>query len=136
MCFVRQASVLLLDDVLAALDVHTANWVVEKCLKGKLLRGRTVILVTHHVALAERLAERIVVVSSNGTATVQNGMENIIAHDPTLKAIADQAKGTNDQLDDVIDALKESTADTKPKSGKLIADEEVVLGSVSISASE
>ena len=31
--------------VLAALDVHTARWIVEKCLKGELLHGRTVILV-------------------------------------------------------------------------------------------
>ena len=39
------AEILLLDDVLAALDVHTAKWIVEKCLKGDLVRGRTVILV-------------------------------------------------------------------------------------------
>jgi hypothetical protein len=31
--------------VLAALDVHTAKWVVEKCFKGDLIRGRTVLLV-------------------------------------------------------------------------------------------
>ncbi|OJT02282.1 ATP-binding cassette transporter abc4 [Trametes pubescens] len=39
------ADILLLDDILAALDVHTSKWVVEQCLKGDLLRGRTVILV-------------------------------------------------------------------------------------------
>jgi hypothetical protein len=27
------------------LDVHTARWVIEKCFKGDLVRGRTVILV-------------------------------------------------------------------------------------------
>ncbi len=31
--------------VLAALDVHTAQWIVENCLKGDLVQGRTVILV-------------------------------------------------------------------------------------------
>lgn len=40
-----KADILLLDDVLAALDVHTARWIVDKCFKGDLLRGRTVILV-------------------------------------------------------------------------------------------
>lgn len=40
-----QAQILILDDVLAALDVHTARWVVDKCLKGDLVRGRTVLLV-------------------------------------------------------------------------------------------
>ena len=39
-----QASVLLLDDILAALDMHTSRWIIEKCLKGDLLRGRTVLL--------------------------------------------------------------------------------------------
>lgn len=39
------AEILLLDDVLAALDVHTAKWIVDKCLKGDLIRGRTVVLV-------------------------------------------------------------------------------------------
>jgi ABC-type multidrug transport system fused ATPase/permease subunit len=39
------AAILLLDDVLAALDVHTASFIVDKCLQGDLLRGRTTILV-------------------------------------------------------------------------------------------
>ena len=30
--------------VLAALDVHTSKWVVDRCLKGSLLSGRTVLL--------------------------------------------------------------------------------------------
>ena len=40
-----QAQVLILDDILAALDVHTAKWIVDKCLQGDLVRGRTVLLV-------------------------------------------------------------------------------------------
>ena len=39
------AEILLLDDILAALDVHTSKWIVDKCLKGDLVQGRTVILV-------------------------------------------------------------------------------------------
>lgn len=31
--------------VLAALDVHTAKWVVDKCFKGDLVDERTVLLV-------------------------------------------------------------------------------------------
>lgn len=62
-----QAETLLLDDVLAALEcvvsmtssaqylyersVHTAKWVVEKCLKGDIVKGRTVILVVRAVHL-------------------------------------------------------------------------------------
>ena len=43
------ADILLLDDVLSALDVHTAKWVVDKCLKSYLVRGRTVLLVVRHL---------------------------------------------------------------------------------------
>ena len=40
-----RAQILILDDILAALDVHTAKWIVDKCLQGDLVRGRTVLLV-------------------------------------------------------------------------------------------
>ena len=40
-----EAQILILDDILAALDVHTAKWIVEECLQGDLVRGRTVLLV-------------------------------------------------------------------------------------------
>ena len=40
-----QAQILILDDILAALDVHTAKWIVDKCLQGDLVHGRTVLLV-------------------------------------------------------------------------------------------
>ena len=39
-----RAEILLLDDILAALDVHTARWIVDKCIRGDLVRGRTVLL--------------------------------------------------------------------------------------------
>ncbi|GAA6021159.1 hypothetical protein JCM10207_008338 [Rhodosporidiobolus poonsookiae] len=46
-----RASLLLLDDVISAVDAHTAAHIFEKCLKGPLLEGRTVVLVSHHVQL-------------------------------------------------------------------------------------
>ncbi len=61
------ASILLLDDILAALDVHTAKWVVDKALLGDLIRDRTVILVTHNIALAAPVAEHVVNLGKNGT---------------------------------------------------------------------
>ena len=39
-----RAQVLILDDIFAALDVYTAKWIVEECLQGDLVRGRTVLL--------------------------------------------------------------------------------------------
>ena len=48
-----RAEILLLDDILAALDVHTSRWIVDKCLKGDLLKDRTVILVVSATLLSE-----------------------------------------------------------------------------------
>lgn len=44
---ISAADILLLCNVLTALDGHTAQWIVEKCLKGDLIKGRTVNLVSH-----------------------------------------------------------------------------------------
>ena len=52
-----QAHILLLDDVLAALDVHTSRWVIEKCFKGDLIRDRTVILVVSVIPMTENWIE-------------------------------------------------------------------------------
>ncbi|KZW03602.1 P-loop containing nucleoside triphosphate hydrolase protein [Exidia glandulosa HHB12029] len=39
----------MLDDVLSAVDTHTASALVQRCFLGPLMEGRTLILVTHHV---------------------------------------------------------------------------------------
>lgn len=43
------AQTLLLDDVLSALDVHTSRWIVDNCLQGDLIQGRTVLLVVRRI---------------------------------------------------------------------------------------
>ncbi|KIM46655.1 hypothetical protein M413DRAFT_440257 [Hebeloma cylindrosporum] len=55
-----RASILLLDDVLSAVDAHTAHHLYHECLKGELLVGRTIILVSHHVQLCAPGASYIV----------------------------------------------------------------------------
>lgn len=55
-----RASILFLDDVLSAVDAHTAHHIYFECLKGDLMRGRTVILVSHHVQLCAPGASYIV----------------------------------------------------------------------------
>ncbi|SCZ98055.1 BZ3500_MvSof-1268-A1-R1_Chr3-3g06545 [Microbotryum saponariae] len=49
-----QSEIVLLDDVLSAVDSTTVAAVVENCLNGPLLAGRTVVLVTHFVKLCTR----------------------------------------------------------------------------------
>ncbi|GAA6020697.1 hypothetical protein JCM11491_000519 [Sporobolomyces phaffii] len=49
-----RSQLVLLDDVLSALDSGAVSHVVEHCLNGPLLRERTVVLVTHFVKLCAR----------------------------------------------------------------------------------
>ncbi|KAI9682032.1 MAG: hypothetical protein M1817_000086 [Caeruleum heppii] len=46
-----RAGILLLDDIFSAVDAHVGRHLFEQALTGKLGRGRTRILVTHHVGL-------------------------------------------------------------------------------------
>ncbi|GAA5828043.1 hypothetical protein JCM11251_005706 [Rhodosporidiobolus azoricus] len=54
------AKYVLLDDVLSAVDSHTAQHLVERCLSGSLMRHRTCILVTHAVDLCLPYASFVV----------------------------------------------------------------------------
>jgi ABC-type multidrug transport system ATPase subunit len=60
--------VLLLDDVLSAVDAHTAHHIYEECFQGELVRGRTVVLVSHHVQLCAPGASYVVALD-NGRVT-------------------------------------------------------------------
>lgn len=42
---------MILDDVLSAVDASTARHLYQRCLKGELVTGRTILLVTHNVGL-------------------------------------------------------------------------------------
>ncbi|KAG9120664.1 hypothetical protein FRC07_003763, partial [Ceratobasidium sp. 392] len=46
-----RASVLFLDDVLSAVDSHTASHLFDRCLRGPLARNRSIVLISHHVQL-------------------------------------------------------------------------------------
>ncbi|KAJ7131700.1 multidrug resistance-associated ABC transporter [Mycena crocata] len=65
-----RASILLLDDVLSAVDAHTAHHLYHSCLRGELMQGRTVILVSHHVQLCAPGAAYIVALD-NGRVQFQ-----------------------------------------------------------------
>ncbi|KAJ7852957.1 multidrug resistance-associated ABC transporter [Mycena leptocephala] len=102
-----QASILLLDDVLAALDVHTAKWIVEKCFGGDLIAGRTVLLVTHNIALTRSVAQFTVSLGLEGRVISQGSIQEALDKDVKLS----------------IEASEKPAA-----SGKLIVEEELVEG--------
>ncbi|KAI0918361.1 hypothetical protein AcV5_002367 [Taiwanofungus camphoratus] len=122
------AEILLLDDVLAALDVHTARWIVEKCFKGDLIRGRTVILVTHNIAMAIPISEFVVSLGTDGRILSQGGLSNALAKDDKLAAaVAEEIKEiekAEEEVDQIIPEVKQAD-------GKLIVAEEISEGHVS-----
>ncbi|WPG97462.1 Hypothetical protein R9X50_00023800 [Acrodontium crateriforme] len=69
---------LLMDDVLSAVDAHTAKWIFEKALMGPLMYHRTCILVTHNAVLCLPQAE-FAVVLENGRVAVQGTPAEVIA---------------------------------------------------------
>ncbi|KAF7343129.1 ATP-dependent bile acid permease [Mycena venus] len=70
-----RASILLLDDVLSAVDAHTAHHLYHSCLRGELMQGRTVILVSHHVQLCAPGAGYVVALD-NGRVQFQGSRED------------------------------------------------------------
>lgn len=125
---------MLLDDVLAALDVHTVQWVVDKCLSGSLLRGRTVILVSHNLAAVGGLAKRVISFSAHGVASVIALTAEVITR--AAPVTQQTSRVDADKPYDMIDEPNVPIVGKARASGKLIAEEEIAFGHVSFSASE
>ena len=54
------AKTIIMADILSAVDVHVRRWLVKKALCGKLAKGRTRILATHHDALCRSQSSFII----------------------------------------------------------------------------
>ena len=63
-CLYSRAKTVYMDDILSAVDAHTSRYLVQECLSGKLFKGRTVVLVTHHVGLCLPVADFVVSLSN------------------------------------------------------------------------
>ncbi|KAH9166803.1 hypothetical protein EDB89DRAFT_2075434 [Lactarius sanguifluus] len=129
------SQIIILDDVLAALDVHTARWIVEKCFKGDLIRGKTILLVTHNVAMATPLADYVVSLGKDGRIASRGSVSDALKKD---KALAQElVEGTRAIKYDEkrIDSAEPDEA-VKSADGKLILAEEISEGNVSWDAGE
>ncbi|KAI8972403.1 P-loop containing nucleoside triphosphate hydrolase protein [Trametes punicea] len=129
-----QAEIVLLDDILAALDVHTSKWIVEKCLKGDLLQGRTILLVTHNVAMVSSVADFVVDVGSDGHILSQGSFANALARDSKLLREVETERFEMEKAVEGIDVEKPEDAVERPVAGKLVVAEEIEEGFVGWSA--
>jgi ABC-type sugar transport system ATPase subunit len=113
--------------------VHTGKWVVDKCLQGDLLRGRTILFVTHNLALTRSVAKKIVRIK-DGIVTEEQSLESAIEHDPALRTelikMENEVERTEESHED-LDASKETPQEL---AGKLVLAEEVAHGNVGFGA--
>ncbi|KAJ7102323.1 hypothetical protein B0H15DRAFT_943257 [Mycena belliarum] len=125
------SAIILLDDILAALDVHTAKWIVDKCLRGDLIKGRTVILVTHNVAMAKPVAQYVISMGLDGRIHSHGSISGALATDEVLAEELAKDQEVLDRKVEEIDALPVPAAPETKADGKLIVAEEIEEGHVS-----
>ncbi|KAI0085670.1 multidrug resistance-associated ABC transporter [Irpex rosettiformis] len=128
------AAVLLLDDVFAALDTHTSKWIVDQCLQGELLRGRTIILATHSLALLTPVAHFVVSLNPDGSINSQGTLKRVLEKEAALVlAEADNDSELADESEKAEAQLSKSTG-SGTEDGKLVTEEETAEGHVGWSA--
>ncbi|KAJ8699794.1 hypothetical protein PTI98_002881 [Pleurotus ostreatus] len=128
------AEIIILDDVLSALDVHTAKWIVDKCLRGDLVQNRTVILATHNVMLTAPVAQYAVTLGADGRVVSRGAPSAVIAE--SQETLAADIVAQEDALLEA-EAIAPNEMEVKPDGesqpsagGKLIAEEEIAVGHV------
>lgn len=95
-----RAGILVLDDIFSAVDAHVGRHLFEEALTGELGRGRTRILVTHHVTLCLPKTKYSVLLA-DGTAQHAGSIDEL-QQTGSLKAILAQD----------IDVLEDASDDT------------------------
>ncbi|KAJ8693740.1 hypothetical protein PTI98_008710 [Pleurotus ostreatus] len=106
-----RASILLLDDVLSAVDAHTAHHLYNECITGPLMRGRTVILVSHHVQLCTPGAGYIVALE-NGRIQYQGDRKGFQASSVMQTLVQSTSESTDEKEEAAIEDLKPSSSQT------------------------
>ncbi|KAJ7204719.1 multidrug resistance-associated ABC transporter [Mycena pura] len=102
-----RASILLLDDVLSAVDAHTAHHLYHSCLRGELMIGRTVILVSHHVQLCAPAAAYIVALD-NGHVQFEGNRDEFQASGVMSGLIQSTTANEEEQTEAIIETLPTS----------------------------
>ncbi|KAL7418151.1 hypothetical protein BDY24DRAFT_374236 [Mrakia frigida] len=131
-----RAKNVLLDDPLAAVDSHTAAALVDNCLSGPLMDGRTVIIVSHHVELLLPIAHSLIRVV-DGRLDVAGSVQDLRARGE-LAAVVEVEEKLHAEEETVLEETPEKVEGydqpivvvEKKKAKKMVKDEEREVGSV------
>ncbi|PPQ77073.1 hypothetical protein CVT25_014886, partial [Psilocybe cyanescens] len=118
------AEIVLLDDVFAALDVHTSTWILNKCLRGDLVKGRTILLVTHNVALVAPVAKFVVSIGLDGTVNAEETDTALVEMEP-------EPESEQEPEQDILQGGEEVAPPAEVSNdGKLVVAEEILEGHI------
>ncbi|KAL8901251.1 MAG: hypothetical protein Q9207_005297 [Kuettlingeria erythrocarpa] len=102
-----RAGILVLDDIFSAVDAHVGRQLFEEALTGKLGKGRTRILVTHHVGLCLPRTDYAVLL---GSGTVEHAgpieqLQEVGVLEPVLRNELENEAMEAKQVEENLEAL-------------------------------
>ncbi|CAG8609413.1 5455_t:CDS:10 [Gigaspora rosea] len=113
-----RAKHIYIDDVFSAVDVHTAWQLMNKCLLGPIMKGRTRILVTNHIRLC--LAGATYLVAVDNGKIVTSGVISELRNSGKLTSISDK-NGSQSELVNSIELSIENFGDVNKVAEQLIS---------------
>ncbi|KAF8594046.1 hypothetical protein BDV93DRAFT_529547 [Ceratobasidium sp. AG-I] len=124
-----KADIIVLDDPFSSLDVHTSRWIVDNCIRGDLVKGRTLLVVTHNVAMVGEVADFVVSLGPDGRVTASDNISDALRFNPKLQAEVKLEKEIETKSVQTIDKPNVNNGSRIPD-GKIMVAEEVALGHV------
>ncbi|KAI9345604.1 P-loop containing nucleoside triphosphate hydrolase protein [Obelidium mucronatum] len=132
-CLYSNASIVILDDPLSAVDAPTAKYLMTHAINGPLLRNRTVILVTHAVSLVLPSADFVVFMK--GGEVLASGTPLEIAQNPEVHDVNEQMLGDLNESPRMKHTPRLSTSmstDSQTPDKTLVQTEKMATGNVSL----
>ncbi|KAI8390314.1 P-loop containing nucleoside triphosphate hydrolase protein [Blakeslea trispora] len=136
-----RASYVLLDDILSAVDAHTARFLYQQCLTGSLMSNRTVILITHQISLCIQHSAFVVLIkdeticlSGSPTKIQQQGKLNLLYDDNAETTLQTSNNEVTDlELNfDVNKGIAKDDNDQNKPAKVLVKEEERFQGTVKL----
>ncbi|PPQ91593.1 hypothetical protein CVT25_013697, partial [Psilocybe cyanescens] len=107
----------------------SSSWITDQCFRGDLIKGRTVLLVTHNVALATPISKFIISLGQDGSIqTQENDMDSSSMHNTNLEKQLE----IDDSVMNMMGDYDESPSPKKDigNKGKLVMKEEITEGHI------
>ncbi|KAG8741815.1 hypothetical protein FRC12_015533, partial [Ceratobasidium sp. 428] len=125
-----RTQVVILDDILSAVDSPTAEYLIQRCLLGPLMKNRTVVLVTHHVDLVLPLVSWVVKLNE-GRIEAQGTVADLRASGALVSANSHRTTMQGSKTEHSV--TKDDTQVKEPKDAKkLVEDEKKSIGNVKL----